>query len=206
MESTLRAFIAIDLSPEVRRWLVEARALLEGKIPGGAVRWTDPDGIHVTLKFLGDTPAGRIGEIRSAMERAAEGFRPFPLAVAGLGCFPDTNRPRVMWAGVRRQDELIDLQKRLEDGLERIGFPRERRAFSPHLTLARVRDGVTGGERTDIGRAVAAAAVESTAMMEVTGLCLFKSVLRPSGAEYSVLHRTAFLSAAGNRSAGGLPG
>jgi 2'-5' RNA ligase len=191
MESAIRAFIAIELSPAVRRWLIEARAALEPGLPVRSVRWTNPDGIHITLKFLGDTAAGRLGGIRDVMDRAAEGCRPFPLEADGLGCFPDIHRPRVIWAGVRPLDGLEDLQKRLEDGLERIGFPRERRPFSPHLTLGRVRDGVGGRELTEIGRAVEAAAVESTASMEVTGWCLFKSILRPSGAEYSVLHRTS---------------
>ncbi len=199
MEEVLRVFIAVDLSAEVRRWLWEARALLEGRMPSGSVRWTDPDGIHITLKFLGDTPSRRIEEIRAVMDEAARGCRRFPLVVEGLGCFPNAVRPRVIWAGARHEPVLVDLQKRLEDGLEKFGFPRERRAFSPHLTLGRVRDGVTGRDLAEVGRVATTATLQTTASMEVTGWCLFKSVLRPTGAEYSILHRTAFPSASADR-------
>ena len=203
MEDLKRLFIAIELSADVRQWLREARILLNGRVPSGSVRWTDPNGIHVTLKFLGEIPAARIPEICGVMDRAVEGLRPFPLEAEGLGCFPEADRPRVLWAGVRRQPHLEDLQKRLEDGLERIGFPRERRAFSPHLTLGRVRDGVTGRALADIGRAVASATLNTTAGMEAGEVCLFNSLLRPAGAEYSILYRKAFAAAAAGRSADG---
>jgi 2'-5' RNA ligase len=192
MEKTIRAFIAIGLSPEIRRWLMEARAELERRMTSRSVRWTEFNGIHITLKFLGEIPGGSLGAIQSVMDGTAQGCRPFPLAVEGLGCFPDAVRPRVIWAGVRGNPVLADLQKRLEDGMDKAGFPRERRAFSPHLTLARVRDGVEGKDLGDIGRAVLNAAVSPPVTMDVSGYGLYKSVLRPTGAEYSLLHQAAF--------------
>jgi 2'-5' RNA ligase len=192
MEATVRAFIAIGLSPDVRRWLVDTRTALEPRTPSGSVRWTDPQGIHITLKFLGEIPARREAEIRAVMDQTAQGCRPFELIAEGLGCFPNVARPRVVWAGIRREPALWDLQQRLEDGLEKAGFARERRAFSPHLTLGRVRDGVADGSLAEIGRAVEGAATGVAGKMEVTGFCLYRSVLRPGGAEYSVLYRAAF--------------
>jgi 2'-5' RNA ligase len=192
MEKTFRAFIAISLSPEIRRWLAEARVVLEAGLPPASVRWTDVNGIHITLKFLGEVPIDSVEGIRSAMDRAARGCRPFSLAVEGLGCFPDAARPRVIWAGVRREPALSDLQKRLEDGLEQAGFPRERRAFSPHLTLGRVRDGVSGKELAEIGRAVQSAEAKAAVGMDISGYGLYKSVLRPTGAEYSLQYQVAF--------------
>ncbi len=192
MEEVLRTFIAVHLSAEVRQWLGEARSMLASRILSGTVRWVNVDAIHITLEFLGEIPAGRIGDISAVMDDAAWGCRPFRLVVEGLGCFPDTARPRVIWAGVRREPALMELQKRLEDGLEKVGFPRERRAFSPHLTLGRVRDGVTGKELGDIGRAAQNAPVKSGVSMDVSGYALYKSVLRPTGPEYSILYRTAF--------------
>jgi len=195
MEDMQRLFIAIDLSAAVRRWLGEARSVLEPRVPLRSVRWTDLDGMHVTLKFLGEIPAGRIEGIRAVMDKAAQGIRPFPLAVEGLGCFPDAARPRVIWAGVRSEPRLLDLQQRLETGLENLGFSRERRAFSPHLTLGRVREGVTGANLEELGRMVESTVLDTGESMEVTGWCLFKSVLRPSGAEHSILHTRVFDSA-----------
>jgi len=188
----LRLFIAIELSADVRRWLGEARAGLERRMPPGAVRWVNVDSIHLTLKFLGEIPASSVARIRPAMDGAARECRPFRLVVEGLGCFPDAARPRVIWTGVRDEPALLDLQKRLEDGLEKAGFHRERRAFSPHLTLGRVRDGVTEKQLGDVGQSVQNAPVKAAAAMDVSEYVLFKSVLRPAGPEYSVQYRTAF--------------
>ena len=189
MDETQRLFIAIDLSPDVRRWLEKARSVLEPGMPAGAVRWVDPQGIHITLKFLGEVAVNRIDGVRAAMGQAVSGVSPFLLTVEGLGCFPNTARPRVVWAGVRAEPKLIGIQKRLEDILSATGFPRERRAFSPHLTLGRVKDGANENQLQRIGAAVESARMETPAGMEAGGLCLFRSILRPSGAEYSVLYR-----------------
>jgi 2'-5' RNA ligase len=193
MEETIRLFIAVELSPGIREWLGRAKANLAPRIPPGAIRWVDPGAIHLTLKFLGETPARRTGEIRAELDDLARSFRPFPLAAEGLGCFPNTVRPRVVWAGIHGDPLLGVFQKRLETGLARIGFPAERRAFSPHLTLGRVKDGVAGARLEEIGRAVEAASMESTAGMDVKDVCLFRSVLRSGGAEYTVLHRALFI-------------
>ncbi|MBN2083728.1 MAG: RNA 2',3'-cyclic phosphodiesterase [Anaerolineales bacterium] len=182
-------FIAIELSPAIRRWLEGAKTVLSPRLPPDAVRWVDPGAIHLTLKFLGDVPSRRTGEIRAVMDGLAPSFRTFPFSADGLGCFPNTARPRVIWAGIQGGPMLGDLQKRLEQGLERIGFPAERRAFSPHLTLGRVKDGVAAVRLEEIGRAVETVSMESTAGMEVKDVCLFRSVLQPGGAVYTVLYR-----------------
>jgi RNA 2',3'-cyclic 3'-phosphodiesterase len=186
---TYRLFIAVNLPAEVRQWLREARAALEARTPPGTVHWTDPNGIHLTLKFLGEVPSRRVDEIRAVMDGLGSSFRPFPLTAAGLGCFPNTSRPRVIWAGIQGGPLLGDLQKRMEQDLERIGFPAERRPFSPHLTLGRVRDGVAGPRLAEIGRAVEGVSLKSIAGMDVKDVCLFRSVLLPGGAVYTVLHR-----------------
>jgi 2'-5' RNA ligase len=190
VNDTQRLFIAIDLAPAVRRWLEKARSVLEPAMPPGAVRWVDAEDIHITLKFLGEIPVGRIDFVRGAMDRSMEGVNPFSLAVEGLGCFPNTAHPRVVWAGVRSEPLLLSLQKRLEDNLSAAGFERERRAFSPHLTLGRVKDGVEESLLRKLGAAVEGARPEPPVEMTVNGLCLFRSVLQRSGAEYSVLYRT----------------
>lgn len=192
MDEIQRVFIAIELSPDVHRWLEKARAVLEPGMPAGAVRWVNPDGIHLTLKFLGEIPVSRIDSVRAAMDESAAGRTPFSVTVEGLGCFPNTVRPRVVWAGVRKEPLLEELQQRLEEGLYGVGFKKEQRAFSPHLTLGRVKDGVSESSLRKIGSAVQTGTLETPAVMTVDGICLFRSVLRPGGAEYSVLYRAGF--------------
>lgn len=192
MDEIQRIFIAIELSPDVRRWLEKARSVLEPGIPSGAVRWVNPAGIHLTLKFLGEIPASRIDNVRSAMDQSAAGKTPFSLTVEGLGCFPNAVRPRVVWAGIREEPLLADLQRRLENDLSAVGFKKEQRAFSPHLTLGRVKDGVSESSLRRIGSAVQSGTMETPAVMPVDGMCLFRSVLRPAGAEYSALYRAGF--------------
>jgi 2'-5' RNA ligase len=189
VDETQRLFIAIDLSPDVRGWLEKVRSVLESGMPAGAVRWVDPRGIHITLKFLGEVAVNRIDGVRAAMDQAVADVSPFSLTVEGLGCFPNTARPRVVWAGVRTEPKLVALQKRLEDFLSAAGFERERRAFSPHLTLGRVKDGMSETVQRKIGAAVESARTETPVEMEAGALCLFRSVLRPTGAEYSALYR-----------------
>jgi 2'-5' RNA ligase len=187
MEQTLRAFIAIPLSADVRKWLAEARSALERALSAGVVRWTAIDGIHITLKFLGEIPTSKVDAVRAVMDRAAAGRAAFPIVAEGTGCFPNLRRPRVIWAGIRPQPELAALQKGIEDGLGAAGFPREDRAVSPHLTLARVRAGAGPTVLDEIGRAVGEARPRLPVEMRARKICLFRSVLKPGGAEYSVL-------------------
>lgn len=185
----LRLFIAIDLSPDVRRWLSDTRARLKSSLPADAIRWVNPEGIHATLKFLGEVPDSRVEAIRGAMHSATAGGKSFSVTVEELGCFPDSVRPRILWVGIRPEPILIDFQKKLEERLALAGFKKERRPFSPHLTLGRVRDGVTGSELHKIGKAVEGIPAGKGVGLEVNELTLFRSVLRPSGAEYSVVCR-----------------
>jgi 2'-5' RNA ligase len=192
MDASQRLFIAIELTPAVREWLGKARSVLSARIPSSSVRWVETGSIHLTLKFLGEIPSGRIEGIRAVLDALARSTRPFPLSLHGLGCFPNTARPRVVWAGIRCGPLLGTLQNNLEQGLEGIGFPAERRPFSPHLTLGRVREGVAGARLAEIGRAVETGFQETTAGMDAKDVCLFRSMLRPGGAEYSILYRSQF--------------
>jgi 2'-5' RNA ligase len=192
MSEMQRVFIAIDLSPEVQRWLENARSILKSGAAADAVRWVDSKGIHITIKFLGEISAERIASVRDAMDRSMKNVKPFMLVVERVGCFPNLARPRVVWAGVRAEPALLELQQRLEDQLSAAGFERERRAFSPHLTLGRVRDGVSEAHLRKIGETVGGAKMAAPLEMPVNGACLYRSILTPSGSEYSVLYRVEF--------------
>ena len=105
------------------------------------VRWVRPENVHLTLKFLGDIREEALGDLRAALEKVCAGHAPFDVEVAGLGAFPSAQRARILWAGVRGAgfEELRSLAADLDDAIASLGFEREERPYTPHLTLGRVR-------------------------------------------------------------------
>lgn len=183
----VRCFIAIELTEEVKRGLKTIQAQLKsgGQFP---VKWADPYGIHLTLKFLGNVAEDRLGEITAAMEEASHGVSPFQLEVRELGVFPNPRRVQVAWVGVGGEvEKLGTLQQRLESGLEGLGFAPENRRFTPHLTLARVRDQASADERERFGQLIADTGFEAGYSLPVEAINLMRSQLTREGAIYSRL-------------------
>jgi 2'-5' RNA ligase len=181
----VRCFIAVGLTDEIKAGLKELQAQLKS---GGqsSIKWVDPYSIHLTLKFLGGVDGDKISPITAAMTEAVKGVSPFSLKVEGLGAFPDLRRVQVVWVGVGGEvDRLARLQRRLESGLAGLGFAPEKRRFSPHLTLARVRDRAALGERERLGRLIAGTKSEITCSFPVGAVSLMKSQLTREGALYS---------------------
>lgn len=182
---TIRAFIAIELPEEVKQALTR----LQGRLKSGSpapVRWADPKDIHLTLQFLGDIDATIIGQITAAMEAAARGIRAFHIGINGLGVFPGQTRVRVVWVGLKGDLEILgQLQKRIESTLVPLGFAPEARAFTPHLTLGRVRDQARPDERQSLGQVVAGTKCDIDCGIEVGSVHLFRSQLRPTGPIYN---------------------
>jgi 2'-5' RNA ligase len=185
---TLRTFIAIRLDAELEENLGRTQDRLREQMAPRSVRWVRPGGIHLTLKFLGDTPLDKVDEVKVALVRAAGQGAPFTFSVAGLGCFPNARRPRVVWVGL---DEPTGALARLREAVEAevapLGFPTERRPFSPHLTLGRVNRRASKSEVREIGQVVAASMVGQIDEMTVTLVSYIKSDLRPTGAVYTTL-------------------
>ena len=181
----VRSFIAIKLPDELKRGLTQLQAQLKlGKQP--SVKWVDPYSIHLTLKFLGSVPVDRIGDITGAMEKAAQGISPFHLEVKDLGVFPNLRRVQVVWVGISGEvDKLVQLQQRIESNLAPMGFAPESRPFTPHLTLARVRDQASPDERQRFGQLIANARFEAAFTLEVESISLMRSQLTREGAIYS---------------------
>jgi len=185
---TLRTFIAIELDSALKAALDHAQEQLSGQIAARSVRWVHVEGIHLTLKFLGDTPVEKVEGVKAALAQAAEEVGPFRLAAKGLGCFPNMRQPRVVWVGVEEPlGALSRLQKAVEAHVGPLGFPAEQRAFSPHLTLGRVQQYASHSEARMIGDAVAGSAVETLGEMQATAVSYIKSDLGPGGAVYARL-------------------
>jgi len=187
----VRCFIAIGLPDEVKAGLRDIQAQLKS---GGqaSVKWVDPYSIHLTLKFLGGVDAAKIEPITAAMEEAAKEIAPFSLRVEDLGVFPNLKRVQVVWVGVGGEvDKLAHLQQRLESNLAGLGFAPENRRFTPHLTLARVRDRASLGEREGLGELIAGTKFEATRSFPVEAVSLMKSQLTREGAIYSRISAAA---------------
>lgn len=181
----IRSFIAIELPDEITQGLSRLVARLKLRQPDG-VKWVDPAGIHLTLKFLGNVAPGRIGEITEAMAESARGISPFSLEIKDLGAFPNLDRVRVVWVGIEGEtDKLAQLQQRLEYNLEILGFPPEARDFTPHLTLARAREQASPMERQELGQLIAATKPVTIGSFTVAVVALIRSQLTRAGAVYS---------------------
>ncbi len=181
----IRCFIAVELPKEVRDEIAHLQAQLKsGNQPG--VKWVDPYGIHLTLKFLGSVAQDRISPITRAMGEAAKGASPFSLQVEGLGVFPNLRRVQVVWVGLSGEvDKLAQLQQGIESALASLGFAPEKRSFTPHLTLARLRDRALSEERQRLGQLIASTRFESVHAFPVDAISLMRSQLTREGAIYS---------------------
>ncbi len=181
----VRSFIAIELPDELKLGLAQLEAQLKMSKPPW-VKWVDPYSIHLTLKFLGNIAVDRISEITGAMEEATQGISPFHLEVKDLGVFPNLRRAQVAWVGISGEvDKLSQLQRHLESNLARLGFAPETRPFTPHLTLARLRNRASLDERQSFGQLIATTRFEATYTIKVDAINLMRSQLTREGAIYS---------------------
>ena len=191
-DERVRSFVAIELPAEARQCIGTLVAdLREAEVRG--LRPVNPEAVHLTLKFLGDVPASQVDAVSAALEGAAAAAHPFDLDLRGLGAFPDLRRPRVLWVGVGGDLEALQrLYEALEEALAPLGFPPEGRAFTPHLTLARLRDGTSPQERARAAAHLTSLEWEEGAAVPVGGVSLMRSTLRSGGAVYSRLHWAGF--------------
>jgi 2'-5' RNA ligase len=167
----------------VRRELGEALERL--RTAARDVAWVAPGNLHLTLKFLGAVPEVRIEPIAGALTEVGTDSRPFEARIRGLGAFPSTGRPRVVWAGVvEGASEIVELAGRVDVALTALGLPRDERPFSPHVTLGRVRRPARNAVLTD---ALGSASTREFGRIRVTSLALVRSELGPRGARYTEL-------------------
>jgi RNA 2',3'-cyclic 3'-phosphodiesterase len=175
----MRVFIAIDLPNEVRDRLREVQHELRSLT--NSVRWVAPESIHITLKFVGQVPEKRIEDIDTALRGLT--WKAFTVTVRGVGFFPGTRSPRVFWAGMEAPT-MKGLAEHLDTRMERLGFDKEKRAFRPHITLARAKE-----SRIDSSLVLGATQYEEHNFGSFTAdrVFLFQSTLKPSGAVYEKL-------------------
>jgi len=190
MES-VRAFIAIELPDAVKATLSRLQNDLKGstRVP---VKWVEPDAVHLTLKFLGNVSALAIPDIATSLSESVKPIAPFRLGLGRPGAFPNTRAPRVVWVGIEGDTTALStLQQRVELAVIPLGFEREHRRFSAHLTLGRVRDQAAPADRRRLGEAVASLSIEHPVPFDISSVCLMRSTLTREGAIYNRLHEAA---------------
>jgi 2'-5' RNA ligase len=175
----MRVFIAVELPGEIQQALGDVQRKLRALTD--TARWVAPESIHVTLKFIGEIHEKRLEDIDAAF--AGLTWKPFTVTVRGVGFFPGTRSPRVFWAGLEAPT-MQGLAEQMDARMERLGFEKEKRAFRPHITLARARE-----SRIDAELITAAAPYQDQdfGSFSVNSVFLFKSTLKPSGAGYEKL-------------------
>jgi len=179
----MRAFVAIELPEDLKAALAREQARFRKVCPDA--QWTRPEGIHLTLKFLGEISAEQVAQVKEVLDRIGP-FERFSIRAKGFGFFPDSKRPRVFWAGLEAPPELARLAKQVETAIAEIGFPPENRAFSPHLTLARFK---APRPQPKLQALLAVQEVPDLGTFDVSEYFLWESRLSPQGAKYRKLAR-----------------
>lgn len=184
----MRVFIAIDISEHVRSAIRSYMARL--KKVSEAPRWVRPEGMHVTLKFVGEAKPEVVEQIKSEL-RTVRSPAPVDLQFRGIGFFPNERRPRVLWVGIEASDNLADLAADIEARMAKIGIEPESRKFSPHLTLARFE---SPNGLAPLQREIQQLGSPGFGSERANELFLFQSVLKRGGAEYTKLEAFPFVS------------
>jgi len=193
---TVRVFVAVEIPADVRAQLAGLQAAFRRH--GRVVKLVDPSLMHLTLRFLGNAPAHQLETIERTIRDSARDVSPFTLTLAHLGTFPGKGRtPRVVWVGLAADDGYDALQRvfrRLEDRLVPAGFPAETRPFAPHVTLARLRDGVSSEEARGVDETVieVRGSTGIRAALRVSRLTLMRSDAGLGGVRYTALAYVPF--------------
>jgi len=182
----VRSFIAINLPPEVMAKLAEFQREFHAAVPGDDVRWTGPEQIHLTLRFLGNIAKSELSQVEDALRRGCQGVGPFALRARGAGCFPDIRQPRIVWVGFDGAlDHLMRLEAAITRETERWG-EREEREFHPHLTLGRVKK-PSRDLASALGRHLEQARQRDFGSWQVEQVDLMQSDLSSAGPRYTRL-------------------
>ncbi len=186
----MRTFIAIELPQEIKDSLAQLQDKL--KASGADIKWVEPQNIHLTLKFLGEINEDKLNKVISIMESVAESTKPFDICICSVGAFPRISSPRVIWVGLDKGDtESKAIAKSLEEKIQKLGIPKEKRPFSSHITLGRTKSSLNMVKLVrDLKPRINDFGIENLEFL-VTKITLFKSTLTPKGPVYEALKQTS---------------
>jgi 2'-5' RNA ligase len=189
-DDAIRAFLAITLPEGVLREVDAVEREVQRRAGEGArraVRWVVTSNLHLTLKFLGEASTANLNALSRVVEAITARHAPFSFTVVGLGAFPNTRRPRVIWVGAEAPPDLQELARAIEGETRRLGYPAEERPFTPHLTLGRISQNARPDEVNMVAKALGEMKVGSLGKVQVDALHLYRSELRPGGSVYTPL-------------------
>lgn len=181
----VRTFIAINMTDEIKETLGKTQTQL--KKSNADVKWVSVEGMHITLKFLGNVSVGQLESVYQMVSEATSTFNQFTLSLNTLGAFPNLTSPKVVWVGVDKgKKECIELAKQIDNNLLRLGFPVEQKEFVPHLTLGRVK---SARGRNELSKLISKLKNQPFGEMNVVNIEVMGSQLTPKGAIYTTLHK-----------------
>ncbi|NWF63747.1 MAG: RNA 2',3'-cyclic phosphodiesterase [Chloroflexi bacterium] len=183
----IRAFVAIDLPPTIQDSIEKQTRRLLNTLGHEFVRWVNVENMHLTLKFLGSVPITHLDFFKQMLTQTADSQQPFEIQIGGIGSFPSLKRPRVLWVGVHAPARLASLQKAVENGANRLGYEKEAKTFSPHLTLGRVRQGLDSKQTQTISNILSMTQLGRIGIARVDSIHLYQSELNPEGSVYTKL-------------------
>lgn len=192
----MRLFVAIDLDDAIRQKIVRFVEGVSSFAPD--VRWMEPEALHLTLKFVGEFPDAKVGELKVALARVKSDA--FDISFSGTGFFPTPKAARVFWVGVHADERLQKLARAMDDAVAKLGIEREARAYTPHLTLARAGSGRPARGKEDkannrfqkLRERLEKMPPPDFGTMTAREFYLYQSKLSPRGSEYTKLERFAF--------------
>jgi 2'-5' RNA ligase len=172
----------------VKQEIQNLRDPLERALASAPIRWVPHENIHLTVKFLGEISNDQVVTIQDRLEIAISNIPGFEIGIGSLGCFPNLRQPRVVWLGTHVEGNILgQIVHRIEEAMQALGFEKERRAFKPHLTLGRIKKKISPEQRGILEEHIQKSRDAVFGQIQITEVHLMKSVLRPSGAEYSPL-------------------
>jgi RNA 2',3'-cyclic 3'-phosphodiesterase len=184
----LRSFIAVEIPAEIQKSIANSIASIKNTLPKPLIRWGAEHNVHLTLKFLGDVSPANLERLAETLKVEASTHEMFKMSIGGLGAFPDQRRARVIWIGLDAPPALGALQRGVDAAALQLGYPKEERPFSPHLTIGRVAQTASAADLQKIRRALESTKVGVLGTVIVNAIHIFKSDLQPGGSIYTHLY------------------
>jgi len=190
--SVVRAFIAVDLPPDLQERLALVINNLKEQMGDVPIRWVPAENMHLTLKFLGDVSLNNLDVLKDILRGEAVDREQMVISLGTLGAYPKVRRPRVIWVGMEAPPELDALQRSIDKHTARVGYARDSRRFTPHITLGRVSRNATPDEVRLIGDVLNTMSIGYLGVARIGAVHLYRSDLQSDGAVYSRIYSAPF--------------